>query len=63
MEAAIIMPEKKILRTTYGPTDEYGYSRMQTNKEIYNKFSVTVIKLRALEWVTALQAGSSWVRF
>ena len=52
---------------TYGMTDEYGYSRMQTNQEIYNKFkspcSVTVIKVLALEWSTGLQAESSRVPF
>ena len=40
---------------------------MQTNQEIYNKFisayNVTVIKVRTMEWSTALQARRSRVRF
>jgi len=67
MEAALKMWERKILRTTYGPADEYDYCRMQKNQEMFNKFkspySVTAIKVCALEWSTARQAESSRVRF
>jgi len=45
----------KILRKTYGPTNENGQWRIKTNEELRTKRKsqdiVTVIKIRRLEWL------------
>jgi len=66
METALKTRERKFLRKTYGPTNEYGYCRMQTNREICNKFkspySVTV-KHEHCNGALRYKPEVSWVRF